>query len=72
VFAAASNTPIASTFMGIELFGPGFTGPLVITSFLAYVLVGHRGIYGGQRVHTSKHRQSGPGLQPRPGQDGLP
>jgi len=62
VFAAASNTPIASTFMGIELFGSGFTGPLVITSFLAYVLVGHRGIYGGHRIQTSKHRQSGPGL----------
>jgi len=54
VFAAASNTPIASTLMGIELFGAGFTVPLVITGFLAYILVGHRGIYGGHRVHTSK------------------
>lgn len=54
VFAAASNTPIASTLMGIELFGGGFAGPLVITSFLAYILVGHRGIYGGTRVHTQK------------------
>jgi H+/Cl- antiporter ClcA len=55
IFAAASNTPIASTLMGIELFGSGFAGPLVITCFLAYVLVGHRGIYGGHRVHTPKH-----------------
>lgn len=55
LFAAASNTPIASTLMGIELFGSGFAGPLVITCFLAYVLVGHRGIYGGHRVHTPKH-----------------
>jgi H+/Cl- antiporter ClcA len=55
IFAAASNTPIASTLMGIELFGSGFTAPLVITCFLAYVLVGHRGIYGGHRVHTPKH-----------------
>ncbi len=54
VFAAASNTPIASTLMGIELFGGAFAGPLVITSFLAYILVGHRGIYGGTRVHTRK------------------
>ncbi len=54
VFAAASNTPIASTLMGIELFGSGFAGPLVITCFLAYVLVGHRGIYGGHRIHTPK------------------
>ena len=54
VFAAASNTPIASTLMGIELFGAAFMGPFVITSFLAYVLVGHRGIYGRHRVHTPK------------------
>ena len=54
LFAAASNTPIASVFMGIELFGSAFTGPLVITCFLAYVLVGHRGIYGGHRVLTPK------------------
>ena len=55
IFAAASNTPIASTLMGIELFGSSFAGPLVITCFLAYVLVGHRGIYGGHRIHTPKH-----------------
>ncbi len=54
VFAAASNTPIASTLMGVELFGGAFAGPLVITSFLAYILVGHRGIYGGARVGTRK------------------
>ena len=61
VFAAASNTPIASTFMGIELFGGGFTGPLVITCFMAYVLVGHRGIYGGHRIHTRKGQNPTPG-----------
>ncbi|MDE3246217.1 MAG: chloride channel protein [Acidobacteriota bacterium] len=53
--AAASNTPLASVVMGIELFGAAFAGPLVVSCFLAYVLVGHRGIYGGHRVHTSKH-----------------
>ncbi|MBL0313794.1 MAG: chloride channel protein [Holophagaceae bacterium] len=55
--AAASNTPLASMVMGIELFGAAFAGPLAISCFLAYVLVGHRGIYGGHRVHTAK--QSG-------------
>ncbi len=53
--AAASNTPLASMVMGIELFGAAFAGPLAISCFLAYVLVGHRGIYGGTRVHTPKH-----------------
>jgi H+/Cl- antiporter ClcA len=56
VFAAASNTPLASTLMGVELFGAAFTGPLVVTGFLAYILVGHRGIYGGHRVETPKDR----------------
>lgn len=55
LFAAASNTPIASMAMGIELFGTGFITPLMVTGFLAYVLVGHRGIYGGHRIHTPKH-----------------
>lgn len=54
IFAAASNTPLASTLMGIELFGGAFAAPLAITCALAYVLVGHRGIYGGHRIHTSK------------------
>jgi H+/Cl- antiporter ClcA len=55
LFAAASNTPIASMAMGIELFGTGYITPLMITGFLAYVLVGHRGIYGGHRIHTPKY-----------------
>jgi len=54
VFGAASNTPIASLAMGIELFGTGFIAPLMITGFLAYVLVGNRGIYGGHRIVTPK------------------
>ena len=52
--AAASNTPLASMVMGIELFGAAFASPLAISCFLAYVLVGHRGIYGGHRIHTAK------------------
>lgn len=46
LFASASNTPLASTLMGIELFGAAFAGPLALVCFPAYVLVGHRGIYG--------------------------
>lgn len=56
VFTAASNTPLASIMMGVELFGSGYIGPLAVTCALAYILVGHRGIYGGHRVHTSKER----------------
>lgn len=45
VFAAASHTPLASALLGVELFGAAFLGPVAVTGFVAYVLVGHRGIY---------------------------
>ncbi|MFN8012340.1 MAG: chloride channel protein [Holophagaceae bacterium] len=46
LFAAASNTPLASLLLGIELFGAGFAGPLAVLCFLAFILAGHPGIYG--------------------------
>jgi len=54
VFATASNTPVAALLLGTELFGAGFLAPLALLCFPAYILVGHRGIYGASRVHTSK------------------
>lgn len=50
LFASASNTPLASTLMGIELFGAAFSVPLALVCFPAYVLVGHRGIYGTRQA----------------------
>ena len=55
-----STTPHHITDVGIELFGGGFAGPLLITCFMAYVLVGHRGIYGGHRIHTPKGQNPTP------------
>lgn len=46
LFAAASNTPLASLLLGLELFGAGFAAPLAVLCFLAFVLAGHPGIYG--------------------------
>jgi len=54
VFATASNTPIASLLLGAELFGAAFLAPLALICFPAYILVGHRGIYGVSRVQTRK------------------
>ncbi|MCE1229631.1 MAG: chloride channel protein [Firmicutes bacterium] len=45
LFAAASHTPIASTILGVELFGAGFVGPLLVVCLPAYLLMGHRSIY---------------------------
>jgi H+/Cl- antiporter ClcA len=54
VFAGASNTPLACTIMGIELFGAGNTVYIATACFLAYVFSGHSGIYLSQRVGVPK------------------
>jgi H+/Cl- antiporter ClcA len=55
VFAAAANTPLACTVMGIELFGAGAVPYLAVACFVAYLVSGHSGIYLSQRVDTPKH-----------------
>ena len=54
VFAGASNTPLACTIMGVELFGSGAVLPLAVGCVIAYVFSNHRGIYATQRIHVSK------------------
>ena len=54
VFAAATNTPLACTIMGVELFGADNLIYFAITCFVAYVFSGHTGIYGSQRVAVPK------------------
>ena len=61
VFAGATNTPLACTIMGIELFGnarsivdSGLVIDLAVACFLAYLFSGHSGIYLSQRIHRSK------------------
>ncbi len=54
VFAGATNTPIACTFMGIELFGTENTLYYAVACFTAYYFSGHSGIYHAQRIGVSK------------------
>jgi H+/Cl- antiporter ClcA len=54
VFAAAANTPLTCTIMGIELFGSGPVVLFAVACVVAYIFSSHRGIYGSQRVDTSK------------------
>jgi H+/Cl- antiporter ClcA len=54
VFAAATNTPLACTIMGLELFGAGVLPYLAVGCVVAYVFSSHRGIYTAQRVDTPK------------------
>ena len=50
VFAGATNTPLACTIMGIELFGTGGLVYLAVGCTLSYVFSAHRGIYEAQRI----------------------
>lgn len=54
VFAGATNTPLACTLMGIELFGSENIIYYAVACFTAYYFSGHSGIYHSQRVAVSK------------------
>ena len=54
VFAGATNTPIACTLMGVELFGGEHILYYAIACFMAYYFSGHTGIYQTQRKEQSK------------------
>ncbi len=55
VFAGAANTPVASTLMGIELFGVQSGVYVGIACVVSYLFSGHGGIYKSQRIGLSKY-----------------
>ena len=55
VFAGAANTPIASAFMAMELFGAEAGAYAAIACVLSYLFSGHAGIYQAQQVGRGKH-----------------
>lgn len=61
IFAGASNTPLACTLMGVELFGATHVIYIATACFLAYLFSGHSGIYLSQRIAVPK---TGPGGLP--------
>lgn len=54
VFAGATNTPLACTFMGVELFGSNNVVYYAVACFTAYYFSGHSGIYASQKIAVSK------------------
>ena len=48
VFAGATNTPVACTMMGVELFGAEHVVYFALACVIAYLISGHSGIYGSQ------------------------
>lgn len=58
VFSGATNTPIACSIMGIELFGIESGIYITIACVIAYLFSGHTGIYGSQVIGTPKSKIS--------------
>lgn len=54
VFGAATNTPLAGTLLGIELFGAEYAPLFAIACFVAYLFSGHNGVYLSQRIVLPK------------------
>lgn len=57
VFGAATNTPLTTIMLGIDLFGSQATPYFVIVALISYMVSGHQGIYMSQIIARSK-RQS--------------
>jgi H+/Cl- antiporter ClcA len=54
VLAGATNTPLACTFIGIELFGGNGAILFALACVAAYATSGHTGIYHAQKVVAHK------------------
>ena len=54
VFSGATNTPLACTFMGVELFGGEHVLLFAVACFTAYLFSGHSGIYSAQLIGVPK------------------
>ena len=54
VFAGATNTPLACTLMGVELFGGHHLIYFAVACFVAYLFSGSTGIYSAQRPGIPK------------------
>lgn len=54
VFAGATNTPIACTIMGVELFGGESIVYMAVGCFVAFLASGQQGIYSSQKHEFEK------------------
>jgi H+/Cl- antiporter ClcA len=59
IFAAATNTPLACTIMGVELFGGEHILYFAVACFTAYFFSGHASIYQSQKIAVSKLPDAG-------------
>lgn len=57
VFSGATNTPLACSIMGLELFGTECGLYITIACFTAYLCSGNSGIYHAQNIENSRKNQ---------------
>ena len=55
VFSGATNTPLACSIMGLELFGSDCGIYVALACTIAYLMSGHRSIYGRQKIGNPKN-----------------
>jgi H+/Cl- antiporter ClcA len=56
VFCGATNSPIASFILGIEMFGSQGAQYMFMACAISYLFSGHSGIYIAQKITTSKSK----------------
>lgn len=56
VFAGATNSPITSFVLGLEMFGSSGMEFMFMTCVISYLFSGHSGIYTSQKIGISKSR----------------
>jgi len=56
VFAGATNAPITSFILGLEMFGSAGMEFMFMTCAISYLFSGHSGIYTSQKIGISKSR----------------
>jgi H+/Cl- antiporter ClcA len=54
VLSGATNTPIASSIMAIELFGTGIVHYAALSCIISFLMTGHRSIYPSQIIGMKK------------------
>ncbi len=54
VLSGATNTPVASSIMAIEMFGPKIGPYAAVVCVISYLITGHRSIYPSQRLGARK------------------
>ncbi len=54
MLAGTTNTPVASSFLAIEMFGPDLGPYAAAACVVSYIAIGHRSVYGSQIIGAVK------------------